>query len=99
MSGGFITNAGLCIFMNIKNHSLRDYINVKGASYLTIIFFCAIAGITGFMEFMFYGMGTTKMGKNDFISFSIHLAFVIVFSTMWGLITHEWKGNSKRKIN
>tara|TARA_B110000046_G_scaffold180359_1_gene210881 strand:+ start:251 stop:562 length:312 start_codon:yes stop_codon:yes gene_type:complete len=99
MSGGFITNAGLCIFMNIKNHSLRDYINVKGASYLPIIFFCAIAGITGFMEFMFYGVGTTKMGKNDFISFSIHLAFVIVFSTMWGLITHEWKGNSKRKIN
>ena len=39
MSGGFITNAGLCIFMNIKNHSLRDYINVKGASYLPIIFF------------------------------------------------------------
>lgn len=28
----------------------------------------------------------------------IHLAFVIVFSTMWGLITHEWKGSSKRTM-
>ena len=98
MSGGFITNAGLCVFMNIKNHSLSDYINAKGASLSTNYLFCAIAGITGFMEFMFYGMGTTKMGKNDFVSFSIHLAFVIVFSTMWGLITHEWKGSSKRTM-
>ncbi|MEP7258418.1 MAG: L-rhamnose/proton symporter RhaT, partial [Flavitalea sp.] len=51
-----------------------------------------------FMEFMFYGMGTTMMGKNDFVSFSIHLAFVIVFSTMWGLILHEWKGSGKQTM-
>ena len=38
------------------------------------------------------------MGENDFVSFSIHLAFVIVFSTMWGLITHEWKGSSRRTM-
>jgi L-rhamnose-H+ transport protein len=98
MSGGFITNAGLCFFMNIRNHSLGNYINAKGASLRVNYLFCAIAGITGFMEFMFYGMGTTKMGKNDFVSFSIHLAFVIVFSTMWGLITNEWKGSSKRTM-
>jgi L-rhamnose-H+ transport protein len=98
MSGGFITNAGLCVFMNIRNHSLGDYINAKGASLRVNYLFCAIAGITGFMEFMFYGMGTTKMGENDFVSFSIHLAFVIVFSTMWGLITHEWKGSSRRTM-
>lgn len=98
MGGGFITNAGLCIFMNIKNGSLGDYTNARGASLKVNYLFCAIAGITGFMEFMFYGMGTTKMGKHDFTSFGIHLAFVIVFSTMWGLITHEWKGSSKRTM-
>ena len=98
MGGGFITNAGLCVVMNIKNRSLTDYVNARGASLSTNYLFCAIAGITGFMEFMFYGMGTTKMGKHDFVSFSIHLAFVIVFSTMWGLITHEWKGSSKRTM-
>ena len=98
MSGGFITNAGLCILMNIKNRSIGDYINAREASLWTNYLFCAIAGITGFMEFMFYGMGTTKMGKHDFVSFSIHLAFVVVFSTMWGLITHEWKGSSRRTM-
>ena len=47
---------------------------------------------------MFYGMGTTQMGRFDFASFSIHLAFVIVFSNMWGLITKEWKGASNRTL-
>jgi L-rhamnose-H+ transport protein len=96
MGGGFITNAGLCIFMNVKNKSIGNYVNSGNASLGINYLFCAITGITGFMEFMFYGMGTTKMGENDFVSFSIHLAFVIVFSTMWGLITHEWKGCSRR---
>lgn len=98
MGGGFITNAGLCIFMNVKNRSFGNYVNSGGASLFANYLFCAIAGIAGFMEFMFYGMGTTKMGKQDFVSFSIHLAFVIVFSTMWGLITHEWKGSSRRTM-
>lgn len=50
------------------------------------------------MESMFYVMGAIKMGKQDFVSFSIHLASVIVFSTMCGLITHEWKDSSKRSM-
>jgi L-rhamnose-H+ transport protein len=98
MGGGFITNAGLCVFMNFKNKSIGNYVNSGNAPLLVNYLFCAIAGITGFMEFMFYGMGTTKMGKHDFVSFSIHLAFVIVFSTMWGLITREWKGSSRRTM-
>jgi L-rhamnose-H+ transport protein len=96
MGGGFITNAGLCIFMNIKNHSISDYVNSGDASIWTNYFFSALAGIIAYMEFLFYGMGITKMGKSDYVSFSIHLAFIIIFSTMWGLVTHEWQGSSKR---
>ena len=47
---------------------------------------------------MFYGMGTTKMGKYDFASWSIHMAFIIIFSNMWGLILKEWKGSSNRTL-
>ena len=96
MAGCFITNAGSCVIMNIKNRTGGNYFNSGDAPLFTNYIFCAIAGITGFLEFMFYGMGTTQMGKYDFASFSIHLAFVIIFSTMWGLITHEWKGCSRR---
>ena len=96
MAGGFVTNAGCCLIMNIKNHTVSDYINGRGAPLLNNYIFSAIAGITGFMEFMCYGMGTTQMGRYDFASFSIHLAFVIIFSNMWGLICHEWKGCSRK---
>lgn len=98
MGGGFITNVVLCIFMNIKNKSIGDYTNSGDASIWINYLFSALAGIIAYMEFLFYGMGITKMGKNDFVSFSIHLAFIIIFSTMWGWITHEWKGSSKRTV-
>lgn len=38
------------------------------------------------------------MGKNDYVSFSIHLIFIIIFSTMLGWITYEFKGSSKRTV-
>jgi L-rhamnose-H+ transport protein len=84
--------------MNFKNKSISDYIRVKDAPIVANYILAAMAGIIAFMEFLFYAMGITKMGKKDFVSFSIHLAFVIVFSTMWGLITHEWKGSSSRTM-
>ena len=42
-------------------------------------------------------MGTTKLGdKYDFSSWSIHMAFIIVFSNLWGIAFHEWRGTSRR---
>jgi L-rhamnose-H+ transport protein len=36
-------------------------------------------------------MGTTKMGKYDFASWSLHMAFIIIFSNLWGVYLHEWR--------
>jgi L-rhamnose-H+ transport protein len=36
------------------------------------------------------------MGKYDFSSWTIHMAFITVFSNIWGLIFREWKGSSRR---
>ena len=47
---------------------------------------------------MFYGMGTTKMGKYDFSSWTLHMAFIIVFSNIWALAFREWKGSSHRTL-
>ncbi len=43
-------------------------------------------------------MGTTKMGQYDFSRWSIHLAFVIVFSILCGLIAPGWNGVSRRTV-
>jgi L-rhamnose-H+ transport protein len=52
----------------------------------------AVAGVIWYLGFMFYGIGTTFMGRYDFTSWSIHLAFVIVFSTLCGIASGEWRG-------
>jgi L-rhamnose-H+ transport protein len=58
--------------------------------------FSALAGITWYFQFFFYAMGEVKMGKFNFASWTLHMASIIIFSTMWGWILHEWKGASKK---
>jgi L-rhamnose-H+ transport protein len=59
-------------------------------------FFSALAGATWYMQFFFYTMGETQMGKLNYVSWSLHMASIIIFSTMWGWIFHEWKGSSRK---
>jgi L-rhamnose-H+ transport protein len=59
-------------------------------------FFSALAGTTWYMQFFFYTMGETQMGKFGFASWTLHMASIIIFSTMWGVIFREWKGASKK---
>ncbi len=42
-------------------------------------------------QFFFYGMGTTQMGRYDFASWSLHMAFIIIFSNLWGVVLREWR--------
>jgi L-rhamnose-H+ transport protein len=58
--------------------------------------FSALAGTCWYFQFFFYTMGATQMGKYDFASWTLHMASIIIFSTMWGWIFHEWKGSSKK---
>jgi len=58
--------------------------------------FSAMAGIIWYLQFFFYTMGETQMGKFSFASWTLHMASIIIFSTMWGWIFHEWKGSSKK---
>src|SRR5579871_2153050 len=57
---------------------------------------CALAGTTWYFQFFFYTMGETQMGRYSFASWTLHMASIIIFATMWGWILHEWKGSSKK---
>jgi L-rhamnose-H+ transport protein len=57
---------------------------------------CAAAGITWYLQFFFYTMGESQMGKYKFSSWTLHMASIIIFSTLWGLALHEWRGTSRR---
>jgi L-rhamnose-H+ transport protein len=60
--------------------------------------FSALAGTVWYFQFFFYTMGSTQMGKLEFASWTLHMASIIIFSTMWGWIFHEWKGSSKKAL-
>jgi L-rhamnose-H+ transport protein len=62
------------------------------ANYL----FAAMAGVIWYFQFFFYSMGQTKMGKYDFSSWTLHMASIIIFATLWGLFLKEWRGTSSR---
>ncbi len=98
LAGGFTTNGLWCLGLSWKNKTMGDYIKRENTPRLFNYIFSALAGIIWYFQFMFYGMGTTKMGEYDFASWSIHMAFIIVFSNMWGLILKEWKGSGSRTV-
>jgi len=58
--------------------------------------FAAMAGVIWYFQFFFYSMGQTKMGKYDFSSWTLHMASIIIFATLWGLALKEWRGTSRR---
>src|SRR4051812_21844428 len=61
-------------------------------------FLCAIAGVTWYLQFFFYTMGETQMGAYQFSSWTIHMASIVIFSTLWGVALKEWKGAGSAAI-
>jgi len=66
------------------------------APMLSNYLFSALAGTTWYMQFFFYTMGETQMGRYKFSSWTLHMASIIIFSTLWGIALHEWKGSGIR---
>lgn len=58
--------------------------------------FSALAGATWYFQFFFYNMGESQMGKYGFASWTLHMASIIIFSTLWGVYFKEWSGVSKK---
>jgi len=82
--GGAVATLSLAAQVDLRIPRLKNYL------------FSALAGTTWYFQFFFYTMGETQMGKFGFASWTLHMASIIIFSTMWGWIFHEWKGSSKK---
>ena len=95
--GGLTTNFIWCMILNARNKSFGDYTN-KSTPLTRNYIFAALAGTTWFLQFFFYGMGESKLG-NGASSWILHMAFIILTSSMWGFAFREWKGVSKKTLN
>jgi L-rhamnose-H+ transport protein len=83
----------------LMDFDVSDIAGLSRLSNATLIrnyLFAALAGVIWYFQFFFYSMGQTKMGRYDFSSWTLHMASIIIFATLWGLALKEWKGTSRR---
>jgi L-rhamnose-H+ transport protein len=104
LAGGFTTNAVWCgILLRRNRRKAPADTDVSSparsrAPFWPNLIFSALAGVTWYLQFFFYGMGTTRMGRYDFSSWTIHMAFIILFSNLWGIALREWRGAKRRTL-
>jgi L-rhamnose-H+ transport protein len=97
--GGFVTNLVYCGYLNIKNGTYRDYTSVSGSVLLNNLLFTGLAGLLWFLQFHFFGMGSSKLPEGMAIfGWSILMALNIAISNIWGIFLNEWKGVKPRTI-
>ncbi len=96
--GGFTTNSIWCLVQNYRNKSFGDYVSSTSGRQIFNYVLSTVAGIVWYLQFFFYGMGASELGKleGDYeaSSWAIHMAFIIVFSNLWGVVFREWRGSS-----
>lgn len=62
---------------------------------------CVVAGTAWYFQFFFYTMGESQMGAYAFSSWTLHMASIIIFGTLWGFAFKEWaqsRDSTKRTV-
>ncbi|MEG3152607.1 L-rhamnose/proton symporter RhaT [Sphingomonas sp. ZT3P38] len=99
MFGGLVTNAIWCAWLIMKNRSAGQWVGGGegvGAPLLANFLLCAVAGTAWYFQFFFYTMGESQMGRFGFSSWTLHMASIIIFGTIWGFLFREWKDAAPR---
>ena len=100
MFGGLVTNAIWCAILIARNRSAGQWLGQAqdGASppLLANFALCAVAGTAWYFQFFFYTMGESQMGRFGFSSWTLHMASIIIFGTLWGFAFREWRDAAPR---
>ncbi|MBL9215287.1 MAG: L-rhamnose/proton symporter RhaT [Opitutaceae bacterium] len=101
LAGGFTSNAVWCLALNVRHRTGGEYLAGRSPAGEPVprarnLGLCALAGVTWYFQFFFYTMGETQMGRFGFSSWTLHMASIIIFSTLWGVALKEWRGTSPR---
>jgi L-rhamnose-H+ transport protein len=97
--GGFVTNLFYCGYLNIRNKTYRDYYTVSANVLINNLFFTFLAGFLWFLQFHFFGMGSSRLPQGMAVfGWSILMALNIAISNIWGIFLNEWKGVNRKTI-
>jgi L-rhamnose-H+ transport protein len=106
MFGGLLTNGVWCAWLIFKNRSAGQWLGAVSPAepseaaqaaaparspLLANYLLCAVAGTAWYFQFFFYTMGESQMGRFGFSSWTLHMASIIIFGTLWGFAFREWK--------
>jgi L-rhamnose-proton symport protein (RhaT) len=80
----------------VDGQNLRGSLDERRIPLVGNYLFAALAGTLWYFQFFFYSMGETQMGEYKFSSWTLHMASIIIFSSIWGLTLKEWKGASAK---
>jgi L-rhamnose-H+ transport protein len=103
--GGLTTNAIWCGLLIRRNGTAGELIGRPGPApdadgkqppLLRNYLLCALGGTLWYFQFFFYTMGESQMGRYGFSSWTLHMASIIIFSTLWGFALKEWSAASPR---
>lgn len=103
--GGLTTNLVWCAILIVRNGSAGEFIGrpAKGATPDSVsvspplranYLLAALGGTLWYFQFFFYTMGESQMGRFGFSSWTLHMASIILFSTLWGFALREWASAS-----
>lgn len=81
---GIASNTGLS-----KNDNISSRVPLFANYFLS-----ALAGTIWYLQYFFYTMGETQMGKYQFSSWTLFMASIIIFSSLWGIYLKEWNDTS-----
>jgi L-rhamnose-H+ transport protein len=95
-SGSFVTTLIWCLYLAIKNKTLKNFVQFGSRTSWINYLCCAISGFLWFINYVFFGMGKSKMGEFSFVAWGILMTMTIVCATLWGLYRKEWKGVSTK---
>jgi L-rhamnose-H+ transport protein len=88
--GGFVVEAIWCFWQNAKNRTFGNYLHLSPKNLLL----AGAVGVLWVSQFVCIKAGEPLMGDMKYISFAVMMASTIVFSTLIGVVTGEWKGTS-----
>jgi L-rhamnose-H+ transport protein len=96
--GGFATNFVWSGYLILKNRNAGEWLGRTATGekppLLVNYLLAAFGGTLWYFQFFFYTMGESQMGRYGFSSWTLHMASIILFSTLWGFALKEWAGTS-----
>jgi L-rhamnose-H+ transport protein len=104
LAGGFTTNFLWCLVLIVRNGSAGEFIGAAGPApdadgarppLLWNYVLSMLGGTLWYFQFFFYTMGESQMGRYGFSSWTLHMASIILFSTLWGFALKEWMSSAR----